>query len=252
MLLQISKQGWKSKSEIAYNKIIWELVDVTPEQFIEKVCTGHSYCNIFKNLDRRDAKFEKAYQVSVDIDDSDISLHTFLKKLSVLPTAAYTTFSNLKNGKYRFRLLYWSKYALCSKRAYADATAALINHLGISEYVDRCSLSCTQLMNGTGSDADRFISKKIYDFEQDFGAKGVYTTDLFEGTGLDNDWSRATIIRPNTSNNSSKNKSTRRTKLLSPDMELDPAERLKERRRKRRGKDLFWRKLHDSSLSQEE
>lgn len=224
---------------------------MTPEQFIDLICEGHSYCNVFKGLDRRDVKFEKAYQVSIDIDDSDIPLSEFLKKLPASPTTAYTTFSNDDAaGKYRFRLMYWSKYAICSKKAYTRAVRALSNYLGIDSDtdIDKCSLSCTQIMNGTGADAYRYVSGKIYNFEEDFGARFVYTTDLLEGTGLvDDEETPEFNISPKP-----RKKRTYQKKSSPAAPKLTPLNPDKEKKLLRRKALLEIRDFHDSTLTPEE
>ena len=162
--ISISERAYcaKPKSE-DYKSMKFRKVIVNPSKFMEYIRLGYSYCHVFKNDHRSNADFLYTYFVSIDVDDSHVSLANYLEKPYMKPTLAYTTFSNKKNGSYSYRLIYCFLEQI-DAQMYEPLYKSICSYVGLANTKDNCGRVLSQLMNGNSlPDMEYFLSNRIYD-----------------------------------------------------------------------------------------
>ena len=118
---------------------------------------------MYKNDHRSNADFLYTYFVSIDVDDSKVSLANYLEKPYMKPTFAYTTFSNKKNGSYSYRLIYCFLEQI-DAQMYEPLYKSICSYVGLANTKDNCGRVLSQLMNGNSQpDMEYFLSNRIYD-----------------------------------------------------------------------------------------
>ncbi|WP_295731603.1 hypothetical protein [uncultured Muribaculum sp.] len=158
----VSDRGFTAKpTGVDYRRMVWRKQTVGLDNFVSLVRCGYSYCHIYFRNDRRNAKFLYSQVVSIDVDDSDIDLATFFNECQLKPTFAYETFSNGKEGKFRYRLVYVFKEHL-SQRGLPQMYEKICRMTGLEHTRDHCGKTLSQLMNGTDRNALVLRSNRIY------------------------------------------------------------------------------------------
>ena len=188
----------------------WEPRAVGLPEFMELVTNGHSYCNVFEGNQRKDTMFQEAWQISIDMDDADISMADFLVVCPLDPTAAYGTFSNKpEQGEYNYRFVYFLDTPVTDKLMYQLVYNRIVELMGMSGRMnDDCGRKPSQLMNGTTGDAETYMSGHVYSLEelgidQDYIDEHIYSPVLISdemplaafGTGAKNSVSHTTRTR---------------------------------------------------------
>ena len=161
--ISISERAYcaKPKSE-DYKSMKFRKVIVNPSKFMEYIRLGYSYCHVFKNDHRSNADFLYTYFVSIDVDDSHVSLANYLEKPYMKPTLAYTTFSNKKNGSYSYRLIYCFLEQI-DAQMYEPLYISICSYVGLTNTKDDCGRVLSQLMNGNSQPyMEYYLSNRIY------------------------------------------------------------------------------------------
>jgi hypothetical protein len=89
-----------------YKSMSFHVENLSADELIDRIKSGHSICHVFNDNRRTKKNFIYTSAVFIDVDDSPLSMKAFLEGCELKPSIAYTTFSNGKNGSYRFRLIY--------------------------------------------------------------------------------------------------------------------------------------------------
>ena len=161
--ISISERAYcaKPKSE-DYKSMKFRKVIVNPSKFMEYIRLGYSYCHVLKNDHRSNADFLYTYFVSIDVDDSHVSLANYLEKPYMKPTLAYTTFSNKKNGSYSYRLIYCFLEQI-DAQMYEPLYISICSYVGLTNTKDDCGRVLSQLMNGNSQPyMEYYLSNRIY------------------------------------------------------------------------------------------
>ena len=128
-------------------------------------CIAHvfGHCNTFTMKEKNNANFTSASFISVDVDNSDVDMYTYIHTLIHKPSIAYTTFSNQMEGKgYRFRLIYVLSKDVTTVERYKDCYDYFTNGLNLK---DNCMQSAAQFIIGTSSSAETYVSDEVYNLE---------------------------------------------------------------------------------------
>lgn len=160
--VSLSCDCYKKKPDaVDYRRMGWQRVNISLSDFINHITTGYSYCHIYHGDRRTKNKFLYTQVVSIDVDDTEISLSTFIAGTTLKPTFAYETFSNGVDGKYSYRLVFVFKEKL-NRTAFVEMYDKLCRMTNLTETKDHCGKVLTQLMNGTNKQAYVYRSNNIY------------------------------------------------------------------------------------------
>lgn len=139
-------------------------------ELLAKLTQGYCIAHVFGHDDtftmkeKNNANFTSASFISVDVDDSDVDMYTYIHTLIHKPTIAYTTFSNLMEGKgYRFRLIYVLSKDVTTVERYKDCYDYFTKGLNLK---DNCMQSAAQFIIGTSLNADTYVSDEVYNLEE--------------------------------------------------------------------------------------
>lgn len=132
------------------------------EEFKGKVKEGYCFCHwfnttkdVFSIAEKTKNNFDCANVVFVDVDDYDVEMKEFVRHLPQRPTVYYTTPSNGKNGKYRYRLCYLFNQDIKDGETFTTIYNGIISSFRASypDYPnkDKCGGVSAQYMNGNGS-----------------------------------------------------------------------------------------------------
>ena len=78
--------------------------ELSEEHFINALKTGHGFCPLHRDIHQADTSHTNI--IVYDFDHSTIPLPAFVEGLALKPTFSYYSFSNGKDGQYRYRLIY--------------------------------------------------------------------------------------------------------------------------------------------------
>lgn len=78
--------------------------ELPEEHFLQALREGHGFCPLHRDLAKADTS--QTNIVVYDFDHSTIPLPAFVEGLNLKPTYTYYSFSNGKDGQYRYRLIY--------------------------------------------------------------------------------------------------------------------------------------------------
>jgi hypothetical protein len=112
MKISISTQGFTSKPQSnQISSLHFNEQDVSITEFANFISKGYSYCNIFNKTsfgvkDKNKNNFRYSNIISVDIDHTAISMDEALSRIQTIPSIAYETYSNGKDGLYSYRFIY--------------------------------------------------------------------------------------------------------------------------------------------------
>lgn len=147
-----------------YKSMSFHVENLSADELIDRIKSGHSFCHVFKDNRRTKKNFLYASAVFIDVDDSPQPMEVFLNGCEHKPSIAYTTFSDGKNGTYRFRLIYLFDKRISSAEEYKYLYYHIINMIGLEQTKDNCGSVTTQLMNGNSSNYVRvFCSEHVWD-----------------------------------------------------------------------------------------
>ena len=112
MKVSISTQGFTSKPQSSQiSSLHFNEQDVHISELANFISKGHSYCNIFNKTsfgvkDKNKNNFRYSNIISVDIDHTTVSMDEALSHIQTIPSIAYETYSNGKDGLYSYRFIY--------------------------------------------------------------------------------------------------------------------------------------------------
>lgn len=187
MKLSVSTERFERKEDIVPKQLNFEQDLLSVDEFKEKVKEGYCFCHwfnttneIFSIAEKRKSNFDRANVVFIDIDDYDVEMKEFVRHLPRQPTVYYTTPSNGKNGKYRYRLCYLFNQDIRDSQTFSTIYNGIVNSFRISypDYPDKdkCGGVSAQYMNGNGSpNCEVYSTDCIYTLS-DFGVSYTSTT----------------------------------------------------------------------------
>lgn len=157
--LSVSTERFERKEDIIPKQLYFEQDLLTVEEFKEKVKDGYCFCHwfytskdVFSIAEKTKSNFDCANVVFVDVDDYDVEMKEFVRHLPCQPTVYYTTPSNGKNGKYRYRLCYLFNQDIKDSQTFSTLYNGIVNSFRTSypDYPDKdkCGGVSAQYMNG--------------------------------------------------------------------------------------------------------
>lgn len=154
--------------------------ELTMEDFLFHLITGHSYCGIFKNegiltiKQKRDSNYIGSQVIGIDVDHTSLSIDDFIGKLDKKPSFYYTTYNNSDEHP-RFRLIYVFDEMIEGKENYKMVSKSIMDTIetSVGEKVDDCSSKSSQYFNGTDINNDK-LSVKFHNYNL------VYNIDDFD------------------------------------------------------------------------
>lgn len=160
--LSVSTERFERKEDIIPKRLKFEQDLLTVEEFKRKVKEGYCFCHwfntskeVFSIVEKTKSNFDCANVVFIDVDDYDVEMKEFVKHLPRQPTVYYTTPSNGKNGKYRYRLCYLFNQDIKDSQTFSTLYNGIINSFRVSypDYPDKdkCGGVSAQYMNGNGT-----------------------------------------------------------------------------------------------------
>lgn len=160
--LSVSTERFERKEDIIPKRLKFEQDLLTVEEFKGKVKEGYCFCHwfnttkdVFSIAEKTKNNFDCANVVFVDVDDYDVEMKEFVRHLPQRPTVYYTTPSNGKNGKYRYRLCYLFNQDIKDGETFTTIYNGIISSFRASypDYPnkDKCGGVSAQYMNGNGS-----------------------------------------------------------------------------------------------------
>ena len=189
----------------------WVTRQVTMDEMLNSCITGHSYCNLFNNLngevysrpfhswDKTNDNFSGSYVVTVDVDEFgesaekyDLQITNYIHELTqhnLAPSLWYTSFSHQPSEhKLKAHLLYVFDSLIPGRdggetyRILSEAICQRISDAG-GVPIDKCSTTCSQYINPTNIDNSSLcveygISHAVYSFE-DFSLSNLH--EIWEG-----------------------------------------------------------------------
>lgn len=190
--LSVSTERFERKEDIVPKQLTFEQDLLTIEEFKGKVKDGYCFCHwfnttkdVFSIAEKTKNNFDCANVVFIDVDDYDVEMKEFVGRLSRQPTVYYTTPSNGKNGKYRYRLCYLFNQDIKDSQTFSTVYNGIVNSFRMSypDYPDKDKCGCVsaQYMNGNGTpNCEVYSTDYIYTLG-DFGVSYTATT-----TSIDN------------------------------------------------------------------
>jgi hypothetical protein len=147
-----------------YKSMSFHVENLNADELIDRIKSGHSICHVFNDNRRTKKNFMYTSAVFIDVDDSPQSMKVFLEGCQLKPSIAYTTFSDGKNGSYRFRLIYLFDEQISSTDEYKCIYYHLISMINLEQTKDNCGSVTAQLMNGNSNNNIRvFRSNYVLD-----------------------------------------------------------------------------------------
>lgn len=184
----------------------WVTQQVTMDEMLNSCITGHSYCNLFNNLngevysrpfrswDKTNDNFAGSYVATVDVDEFgdsalkyDLQITNYINVLAqhnLAPSFWYTSFSHQPSEhKLKAHLLYVFDSMIPGRdggetyRILSEAICQRISDAG-GVPIDKCSKTCSQYINPTNINnsslcVESGISHTVYSFE-DFGLSNLH------------------------------------------------------------------------------
>lgn len=185
--LSVSTERFERKEDIVPKQLNFEQDLLSVDEFKGKVKEGYCFCHwfnttkdVFSIAEKTKSNFCCANVVFVDIDDYDVEMKEFVKHLPRQPTVYYTTPSNGKNGKYRYRLCYLFNQDIKDSQTFSTIYNGIVNSFRMSypDYPnkDKCGGVSAQYMNGNGSpNCEAYSTDYVYTLS-DFGVSYTSTT----------------------------------------------------------------------------
>ena len=189
----------------------WVTQQVTMDEMLKSCITGHSYCNLFYNLNgevyshpfqswnKTKDNFAGSYVVTVDVDEFgesalkyDLQITNYVKVLAqhnLAPSLWYTSFSHQPaEQKLKVHLLYVFDSLIPGRdggetyRMLSEAICQRISDAG-GVPIDKCSKTCSQYANPTNINNSSLcveygVSHTVYSFD-DFGLSNLH--EIWEG-----------------------------------------------------------------------
>ena len=203
--LSHQKFDHKPDRETEVGKLRFSRIYTDVDGFAEALTKGYNYTPIFTNAtfsmsDKTDRNFTYSSFVSIDIDHTDVDMNTMVDGLEFKPTIAYTSYSNGKDGKFSYRLIYCFGDKINGTGEYCNYVYTILNANQILiDEIDGRSVKASQLYFGNGSgNIDIKVSNIIYnkiDFIEYY--KDYNTINNNESINLTNNTTHPTIISYN-------------------------------------------------------
>lgn len=165
--LSISDRCYSQKpTSVDYQSMSFHVETLNTTELVERIKCGYSICHVFQDNRRIKRNFLYTHAVFIDVDDSTVSMEDLIGRSEQKPTIAYTTFSDGRNGLYRFRLIYIMDVSVKNEQQYKNLYYYFINEINLDKNKDNCGSVISQLMNGNSSDNIRvYSSHYIYNTE---------------------------------------------------------------------------------------
>lgn len=186
--LSVSSHGYKSKEQVeknnGFSKIRFTRRQIGLSEFEELIKQGYGFCNWFKTQGgefpiskKRDANFDCANVVFVDVDDYTMEMNELVSRLEKKPTLYYTTWSN-NPPYYRFRLCYVFEGDVTDINTFGALYWGIISSIrqDVPDYPnkDKCGAEASHLMLGNGNGKCEVVSTgrtyRLTEFEVDVAA----------------------------------------------------------------------------------
>lgn len=185
--LSVSTERFERKEDIVPKQLNFEQDLLTVEEFKRRVKEGYCFCHwfnttkdVFSIAEKTKNNFDCANVVFIDVDDYDVEMKEFVRHLPRQPTVYYTTPSNGKNGKYRYRLCYLFNQDIKDSQTFSTVYNGIVNSFRTSypDYPDKdkCGGVSAQYMNGNGSSNCEVYSTDCVYTLSDFGVSYTSTT----------------------------------------------------------------------------
>lgn len=149
--------------------------NLSVSEWVQLIRSGYSFTHSFHvsaeygNKEKTIANFKQTNFIWFDFDNCIDSINNVYQKLTFKPNIAYTTISNLQNGKlHRFRLIYLIDFTINSNDSYKYYLNLLlntiINDLGNEylKYIDKNCFNTSQQMFGSNSNSTIITNNNIY------------------------------------------------------------------------------------------
>lgn len=115
----------------------WRDMEVSPLEMLNLALSGYTFCHVFDHPEtivfstheKVKDKFKEANCIFIDVDDSPVSMWDYVKSLTIPPTIAYPSYSNGKEGKVKFRMVYFLSYPVTSEEQYQEL------YFGLKEFI---------------------------------------------------------------------------------------------------------------------
>lgn len=176
----LSKKAYSKKpTGKEYSTMAWDEKQISVLDFAKSISHGHSFTQVYYGNRKLKKNFKFTQTITVDVDDASIPMREFIDSCTVKPTVAYETFSNGKNGVYKYHLIYIFEEELSAgvaPRVYYE----ICSRINLMDTKDYCGALLNQLMNGTSQQADVFISGNIYSVEEYFCIDSVEVEPVIE------------------------------------------------------------------------
>ena len=157
--ISISDRCYANKpTSVDYQSMSFHVENINTTELVERIKSGHSICHVFRDNRRIKRNFLYTHAVFIDVDDSTVSMEDLIGRSEQKPTIAYTTFSDGRNGLYRFRLIYIMDVSVKNEQQYKNLYYYFINEINLDKNKDNCGSVISQLMNGNSSDNIRVYS----------------------------------------------------------------------------------------------
>lgn len=149
--------------------------NVSISEWVQFIRSGYSFTHSFHvsakygNKEKTLNNFKQTNFIWFDFDDCIDNINSIYQKLTYKPNIAYTTISNLQDGKlHRFRLVYVIDFIIKSNDSYKYHLNLLLNTIiddlgkDYSKFIDRNCFNTSQQMFGSNIDSTIIINDNIY------------------------------------------------------------------------------------------
>lgn len=146
----VSRETYDGKpTQADISSIRYECNELTIDEFVQKITSGHTFCALMKDNWRNKNNFKCTSMLVYDIDHSDIPMNDYVSTLEIKPTFAYTSPSN-KEDDCRFRLIFCLDFKICTLDEYYTISKSFSEQLML-KYVDEHSYLGEQYWNGNSN-----------------------------------------------------------------------------------------------------
>ena len=143
--------------------------EMDQETFLSLAGSGYAFTYIFKGNRRKPECFLNTPVIIYDIDHCEKPMEDYIAGLTFKPSLGYTSYSNGKDGKFSFRLVYCLDTPIEDEGTFNTIYSAIAVANGFGEEFDKRRIN--QLYFGSNQASDgykQYISHLVYSFD-DFG-----------------------------------------------------------------------------------
>lgn len=149
--------------------------NIGTDKMVELIREGYSFTHTFSangeygNKEKTIPNFKQTNYIWLDFDDCIDSINNIYQRITYKPNIAYTTISNLQNGKSnRFRLIYMIDFQIYSNDDYKYYLNLLLNTIikdlgkDYLKYIDNNCFNVSQQMFGSNDKSTIITNDSIY------------------------------------------------------------------------------------------